>query len=136
MKKHCCQKKLEISHASQILTHEPQILVLSYLSNYYCTCRTCCVHKLLFLFFMTFRSMLVHNMFCRCCELLKKIYLYLDLFFFDRELHYHSQKNMFIPIIFFRKVKQLSKVKEKCRIFFKFCGLLRIYKLIIPLVLP
>ena len=29
--------KLEISHASQILTHEPQILVLSYLSNYYCT---------------------------------------------------------------------------------------------------
>ena len=28
MKKHCDQKKLETSHASQILTHEPQILVL------------------------------------------------------------------------------------------------------------
>ena len=33
--------------------------------------RTCCVQKL----FMTFRTILVH-MFCRCCELLKKIYLY------------------------------------------------------------
>ena len=31
------KKHLEISHASQILTHEPQILVLSYLSYYYCT---------------------------------------------------------------------------------------------------
>ena len=30
-------KKMEISHASQILTQEPQILVLSYLTNYYCT---------------------------------------------------------------------------------------------------
>ena len=37
MKKDCGQKKLEISHPSQILTHEPQILVLSWLSNYYCT---------------------------------------------------------------------------------------------------
>ena len=36
MKKHCGQKKSEISHASQILTHEPQILVLSNSSNYYC----------------------------------------------------------------------------------------------------
>ena len=36
MKKHCGQKKLEISHASQVLTHEPQILVLSQLCNYYC----------------------------------------------------------------------------------------------------
>ena len=25
---------------------------------------------------LTFRTILVHNMFCRCCELLKKIYLY------------------------------------------------------------
>ena len=31
------KKKLEISHASQILTNERQILVLSQLSNYYCT---------------------------------------------------------------------------------------------------
>ena len=30
-------KKLEISHASQILTNDRQILVLSQLSNYYCT---------------------------------------------------------------------------------------------------
>ena len=29
-------KKLEISHASQILTSKSQILVLSYLANYYC----------------------------------------------------------------------------------------------------
>ena len=29
-------KKLEISHASQILTNDRQSLVLSYLSNYYC----------------------------------------------------------------------------------------------------
>ena len=29
MKKHCGQNKMEISHASQSLTHEPQILVLS-----------------------------------------------------------------------------------------------------------
>ena len=34
-----------------------------------------------FCFVSTFRAILVHNMFCRCCELLKKIYLYLDLFF-------------------------------------------------------
>ena len=38
-------KKLEISHASQILTNDFQILVLSQLSNYYCNakghnCRT------------------------------------------------------------------------------------------------
>ena len=36
MKKHYGQKKLEKSHASQILTNDCQILVLSYLSNYYC----------------------------------------------------------------------------------------------------
>jgi len=30
------KKKLEISHASQILTNARQILVLSYLFNYYC----------------------------------------------------------------------------------------------------
>ena len=36
MKKHCGQKKLEISYASQILTNEHQTLVLSQLSNYYC----------------------------------------------------------------------------------------------------
>ena len=35
MKKHYGQK-LEISHASKILTNERQILVLSQLSNYYC----------------------------------------------------------------------------------------------------
>ena len=29
-----------------------------------------------FCFVLTFRTILVHNMFCRCCELLKKIYLY------------------------------------------------------------
>ena len=29
-----------------------------------------------FCFALTFRTILVHNMFCRCCELLKKIYLY------------------------------------------------------------
>ena len=34
--------------------------------------RKCCVQKL----FLTFRTILVHNMFCRCCELLKKFYLY------------------------------------------------------------
>ena len=28
-----------------------------------------------FLFCFAFRTILVHNMFCRCCELLKKIYL-------------------------------------------------------------
>ena len=28
-------------------------------------------------FVLTFRTILVHNMFCRCCELLKKIYLYI-----------------------------------------------------------
>ena len=28
-----------------------------------------------FCFVLTFRTMLVHNMSCRCCELLKKIYL-------------------------------------------------------------
>jgi hypothetical protein len=28
---------------------------------------------------LTFRTILVHNMFCRCCELLKKIYLYNDI---------------------------------------------------------
>ena len=27
-----------------------------------------------FCFVLTFRTILVHNMFCRCCELLKKIY--------------------------------------------------------------
>ena len=32
-----CQKRLKISHASQILTHEPQILDLSQLFNYCCT---------------------------------------------------------------------------------------------------
>ena len=36
MKKHLAKKKLEISHASQILTNEPQILFLSQLFNYYC----------------------------------------------------------------------------------------------------
>ena len=30
-----------------------------------------------FCFVLTFRTILVHNMFCRCCELLKNIYLYL-----------------------------------------------------------
>ena len=30
-----------------------------------------------FCFVLTFRTILVHNMFCRCCELLKKIYLYI-----------------------------------------------------------
>ena len=39
MKKHYGQKKLEISHASQILTNDCQILVLSLLSNYYCNPR-------------------------------------------------------------------------------------------------
>ena len=29
-----------------------------------------------FCFVLTFRTILVHSMFCRCCELLKKIYLY------------------------------------------------------------
>ena len=29
-----------------------------------------------FCFVLTFRTILRHNMFCRCCELLKKIYLY------------------------------------------------------------
>ena len=29
-----------------------------------------------FCFVLTFRTILLHNMFCRCCELLKKIYLY------------------------------------------------------------
>ena len=28
-----------------------------------------------FCFVLTFRTILVYNMFCRCCELLKKIYL-------------------------------------------------------------
>ena len=36
---------LEISHASQILTHEPQILVFTWLSNYYCKI---CNHSVLF----------------------------------------------------------------------------------------
>ena len=31
-----------------------------------------------FCFVLTFRTILVHNMFCRCCELLKKIYLYIN----------------------------------------------------------
>ena len=30
-----------------------------------------------FCFVLTFRTILVHNMFCRCCKLLKKIYLYI-----------------------------------------------------------
>ena len=34
--------------------------------------KNCC-----FCFVLTFRTILVHNMFCRCCELLKNIYLYL-----------------------------------------------------------
>ena len=34
--------------------------------------KNCC-----FCFVLTFRTILVHNMFCRCCELLKKIYLYI-----------------------------------------------------------
>ena len=29
-----------------------------------------------FCFVLTFTTILVHDMFCRCCELLKKIYLY------------------------------------------------------------
>ena len=29
-----------------------------------------------FCFILTFRTILVHNMFCKCCVLLKKIYLY------------------------------------------------------------
>ena len=29
-----------------------------------------------FCFILTFRTILAHNMFCRCCDLLKKIYLY------------------------------------------------------------
>ena len=33
-----------------------------------------------FCFVLTFRTILVHNMFCRCCELLKKIYLYFGHF--------------------------------------------------------
>ena len=37
MKKQYGQKTLEISHASHILTKDCQILVLSYLSNYYCS---------------------------------------------------------------------------------------------------
>ena len=35
-----------------------------------------------FCFVLTFRTSLVHNIFCRCCELLKKIYLYLYIFNF------------------------------------------------------
>ena len=31
-------------------------------------------------FVLTFRTILVHNLFCRCCELLKKIYLYYGCF--------------------------------------------------------
>ena len=36
-------KKLEISHANQILTNECQILVLSWLSNYYCNASKGCL---------------------------------------------------------------------------------------------
>ena len=37
---------------------------------------SCC-----FCFVLTFRTILVHKMFCRCCELLKKIYQYWKNFF-------------------------------------------------------
>ena len=43
------------------------IYQLSYLFHFFC-------------FVLTFKTILVHNMFCRCCELLKKIYLYLSIF--------------------------------------------------------
>ena len=37
-----------------------------------------------FCFVLTFRTILVHSMFCRCCELLKKTYLYFMGFFTDK----------------------------------------------------
>ena len=50
-----------------------KIVSSEYLQNMLCT--NCC-----FCFVLTFRTILVHNKFCRCCELLKKIYLYYILF--------------------------------------------------------
>ena len=45
-----------------------KIVSSEYLQNMLCT--------QIAVFVLTFRTILVHNMFCRCCELLKKIYLY------------------------------------------------------------
>ena len=44
-----------------------KIISSEYLQNMLCT---------QIVFVLTFRTIKVHNMFCRCCELLKKIYLY------------------------------------------------------------
>ena len=40
-----------------------------------------------FCFALTFRTILVHNIFSRCCELLKKIYLYFHKRFLNSQQH-------------------------------------------------
>ena len=46
-----------------------KIVSSEYLQNMLCT-------QIVVFVLLTFRTILVHNMFCRCCELLKNIYLY------------------------------------------------------------
>ena len=45
-----------------------KIVSSEYMQNMLCT--------QIVVFVLTLRTILVHNMFCRCCELLKKVYLY------------------------------------------------------------
>ena len=68
-----CQKLLFLHQLTNNLTTDcslfMKIVSSEYLQNMLCT--------QIVVFVLTFRTILVHNMFCRCCELLKKIYLYL-----------------------------------------------------------
>ena len=64
-----CQKLLFLHQLAHNMTTDcsffMKIVSSEYLQNMLCT--------QIVVFVLTFRTILVHNMFCRCCELLKKI---------------------------------------------------------------
>ena len=70
-----CQKLLFLHHLTNNMTTDcsffMKIVSSEYLQNMLCT------QIVIFVCFLTFRTILVHNMLCRCCKLLKRIYLYL-----------------------------------------------------------
>ena len=61
-----------------------------------------------FCFVLTFRTILVHNMFCRCCELLKKIYLYISDY---SNLPRWLRRNFLINFV--DKAQKLSKTRRR-----------------------
>ena len=93
-----CQKLLFLHHLTNIMTTDcsffMKILSSEYLQNMLCT--------QIVVFVLTFRTIFVHNMFFRCCELLKKFYLCLKVvksqrvFSISSDL-YHYEPNYWLP---------------------------------------